>query len=518
MLAPLPFEEPSQLVWIANGGDGALSSGTSTPGSAPLLLRDFRDLSRSFESITGYNAGFDILSHTLEGSGEPERLVGVGVAHDFLDVLGVQPVLGRSFVDAEGVEGASKTAILTHGFWTRQFGADPEIIGTSVSIDSELVEVVGVLPPSFDFASIFTPHAGVDFLEPIPIGEELDYWGNSLALIGRLKSGVTAESAQAELRIIGRNLMEDDPDRWKIEGAVVHGLQRQIAGPFRGAMLLLAAAAGTVMLIVCVNLSNMLLARAPRRKREIAVRRSLGATRGRLVRQLMIESVLLSLGGAVVGLGIVVAVTRMVSGTSSVNIPRLNEVAVDGSALLFTLLVALVAGALVGITPALQVSEGSEAAAMKTATGAWRSGRGRTRLRELLVVSEVALACVLLVFGGLFLRSYQNVLDVELGFQSAETVAWRVAPSRPFENWSGKFAYFDRFVGSVDAIPGVEAVGLTDALPLDRNRGMDFRAKDVVYADGEVPYGNIRIIGPRYLSTMRIALLSGRNFRVDDSR
>ena len=326
MLAPLPFDNPEQLAWVANDRPGqGLSSVTHRSGN----LRDFRELSQSFDGLTGYNAFFDQATYSLVGDGSPEQLMGAEVAHDFLDVLGVKPLYGRNFTAEEGTWGGPEAVVLSHGFWIRRFGGDPGVVGSAISLNETPTEIVGILPPSFDFSSIFTPAVEVDFLRIFAIGDETDRFGNSLSLIGRLRPGVTIQVAQDELDAIVLGLQEADPERWGL-GAAVSGLQAHIAGPFRGALLLLAAAAATVMLIVCVNMSNMLLARSPRRTREIAVRRTLGATRGRLVRQLIIESLFLSMSGAVVGLGIAFATTRFVSGTTGISIPMLRDVAIDG--------------------------------------------------------------------------------------------------------------------------------------------------------------------------------------------
>ena len=283
-------------------------------------------------------------------------------------------------------------------------------------------------------------------------------------------------------------------------------------------MYLLAAAAGAVMLIVCTNLSTLLLARSPKRRRDMAIQSAVGATRHRLVSQLLIESLFLAAGGALVGLLIALGTTRAVAAANGLGIPMLGGASVDGLTLLFTLGLASAAALLLGIVPALKVSGGREAGLINNASRGSSEGRGNTSFREGLIVAEVALACVLLVGAGLLIRSFKNVLDVELGFQADETVAWRIAPSRPFDNPEAKSAYFDQFVRAVEGVPGVEAVGMTDALPLDRDRSLEVRAGDVDYSDGEVPSGNIRIIGPGYLNTMRIALLSGRNFSQEDSR
>jgi predicted permease len=513
ILKPLPFEEPEQLVWIPLSSSGGMSSVTSRTSN----LRDFRNMNESFEGLTGYFAFFEYSSYALVGDGEPERLVGVGVAHDFLDVLGVRPLLGRNFLVEEGAWGARGVAILTHGFWTRRFAADPTIVGRSITLNSQPTEVIGVLPPSFDFASTFTPGSRVDFLLPFPISDETDRWGNTLAMIGRLRPGATVQSAQLDLDGINRRLKEDQPQRWGL-GAVVVGLQEHISGKFRSAMLVLAAAAAAVMLIACANLSNLLLARGPKRQKEMAVRSALGATRHRLVRQLLIESLLLSLCGGVFGVLIAFAATRIVAGTSAFSIPMLHAVGIDAAALWFTLGVSVLAGLLLGVMPALQMSDGREATVIRDASRRTSESRRHTRLREVLVVAEMALACVLVVSGGLLLRSFMSVLDVDLGFQPAGAMAWRVDPSRQLGDAAQATVFYDQLVASVQAIPGIEAVGLTDTMPLGRNRGWGIRAKGVFYEEGEAPTFFPRIVDWRYLEAMRIPLISGRYLNAYDTR
>ena len=513
MVRSLPFPEPERLVWIANsevfGGMSAVTSRTSN-------LRDFRALATSFDGLTGYNAFFQQGNYNLTGEGQPERLVGVDVAHDFLDVLGVQPLHGRNFTLEEGAWDGPQAVILSYGFWTQRFAADPSIVGRSITISDIPRQVVGVLPPSFDFAATFLPTARVDFLRTFAISKETDDHGNTMSFIGRLRPGVTVETAQAELDTVVAALQAADPERWGL-GASVKGLQNQLAGPFRSAMWLLAAAAAAIMLIVCVNLSNLLLAKAPRRAKEMAVRTALGATRGRLLRQLLIESLLLAASGAMIGLTIAAAATRAVAGSTSFMIPLLHTVSVDGSALAFTSVLAIVTGLLVGIVPALQISEGGGVVAMKASSRAISSTKGNKRLREGLVVAEVALACVLLVCGGLLLKSFQRVLDVDLGFQPAGLLAWQLGTSRSFDNLAGASALFDDVVTNVAAIPGVEAVGLTDETPLGRNRTWTMTVPGVVYEEGAEPEVFPHMIDSRYLQTMGIPLVSGRYFTPDDT-
>jgi len=237
MLAPLPFEDPGRLVWVANDQEGTSLSHVTSRSSN---LRDFRLSNRSFTGLTGYNAFFNQSIYTLVGDGEAEQLTGVGVANDFLEVLGVRPLHGRNFTAQEGQWGGPAAIILSHGFWTRRFAGDPGIVGTSITLNDVPREVVGVLPPSFDFSSTFTPAIGVDFLLTFAVSDETDRWGNTMSLVGRLRPDATVASAQADLDGIIDELAAADPNRWGL-GAVVTPLQQHIAAPFRGGLILLGA-------------------------------------------------------------------------------------------------------------------------------------------------------------------------------------------------------------------------------------------------------------------------------------
>ena len=511
MLRPLPFEHPERLVAIRNTGDGGLSTVTSRTSN----LRDFRERARSFEALTAYDAFFEYESYNLVGLGAPERLVGVGVAQDFLDVLGVRPILGRSFRVEEAVWGARPVAMLTYGFWMRRFAGDRDVLGRSMPLDGVPTEIIGVLPPGFDFASTFTPASRVDFLLPFPISDETDRRGNTLAIIGRLAPGATIEQAQAELDAIIAQLQEENPSRWGL-GAVVSGLQDHIAGRFRAPMLLLAAAAALVLLIACANLSNRLLARAWQREQEMAVRSALGASRGRLVGQLLVESMLLAVGGGAAGVLLAFWLASWISATSAVSIPLLRSVSIDASAAMFTLGVTLATGLIVGILPALAVSRRRVAGALIDGGRGASAGKRRTLTREVLVIAEVALACVLLAGSGLLLRSFVRVLDVELGFEPAGVIAWQLAPGRRFEDPAAPMAFWNDLTARVATVPGVTAVGITDTPPLGRNREWGVRAEGVVYEPDQVPLAYPRLIDHQYLQAMRIPLAAGRYFTPDD--
>ncbi len=514
-IAPLPFAEPERLVWIANEAPPELQSSRSDVTSRSGNLRDFRERASSFEGLTGYNAFFEQGAYALTGEGEPERLVGVGVAHDFVDVLGVRPLLGRSFTEAEGAWGAPGTVLLQHGFWVRRFAADPSVVGRTLTLNGAPYVVVGVLPPSFDFASLFAPGKRVDILTPFPISDETDRWGNMISMIGRLRPGVSPGAAQAELDALLAALQEEDPRRWGL-GADLSSLREHVAGPYQPALALLAAAAGTLLLIVCVNVSNLVLARAPGRTRELAVRKALGASRGRLARQLLLETLGISLTGALLGVAIARGTTALVARGSALGIPLLDGVAVDGAALTFAVGVALITGLVVGLAPALQVTEGGEATVLRSGGRGVSASRASRRTRELLVFAEVTLACVLLVAGGLLVRSFRAVLDLDLGFEPAHTVAWQIDPHRDFRTAAEMDAYFVALTDRVGRVPGVEAVGLNDAVPLRNNRTWGFQVVGRTENE-DVRYEFFPHIGDAgYHDAMRIELVAGRFLSTED--
>ena len=513
LLRPLPFAEQERLVWVAGSASGGMSAVTSRTSN----LRDYRTYNQSFEAMTGFNAFFDYGSFNLVGDGPPERLIGVGVAQNFLDVLGVRPMLGRNFTAEESVWQGRRAAILTHGFWTRRYGADPKMVGRSITLNGQPTEIVGVLPRWFDFASTFAPSSHVDFLQPFPISDETDRWGNTLSMIGRLKPGVTLASAQADLDRVNAQLKQADPSRWGLR-AVVSGLRDHIAGGFRAPLIVLAVAAGLVLAVACGNLSNLLLVRAQQRAKEMSVRSALGATRGRLVVQLLTESLILATCGGLLGIALAFWITRWVAGTTAVSIPMLRTVSVDASALGFTLVATVLTGLVVGIAPALQLSQGREWAALNEASRGSSEGRRSGMVREVLVVGEVALAFLLLVGGGLLLRSFVGLLDVNLGFRPDGAVMWQLDAGRDFATPDAQLAYYENLLARVREVPGVDVVGATDTPPLGRNRGWGIRAKGVVYERGQTPGVFPRVVDTDYLRAMRIPLLAGRQFTRDDRR
>jgi putative ABC transport system permease protein len=518
LLRPLPFDEPGRLVWIANGTSENLSSQTVQV----VNLLDLQTQSQSLESVAGFSPFYGVGDIRLTGTGEPERLSGVPVTEDFFRVLGVPPHLGRFFTAEECRWNAPKTVVLSHAFWQQRLGADPGVIGRALTLDGTPATVVGVLPPSFDFAATFTPGSRAELFVPFPLSPETNGRGNTLALIGRLERGVTVSSAHAEASLIGERIesMLDEVHMDARRNAFrpnVSTLRDRVSGRFHEALLVLAAAVGFLMLLVCANLSNLLLARGAARQKEMAVRTALGAGRGRLIRQMLVESTTLLCAGAVLGLALAWGGTSLVARLEGTSIPLLHEVRLDAVALGFASLVTVLTGVAFGLLPALQVSRVAPHRALK------ESSRGSTGnhgwMRRSLVIAEIGLTCMLLTGAGLLVRSLLRVLDVELGFEPGNVIAVRVDPGTTHSTNVQTNAYFDDVLRHVRAVPGVEAAGLTDALPLGHNSGWrtwSTWAKEHVGDQGRVQNPLVRMIDDGYLETMQIPLLAGRGFTSTD--
>jgi predicted permease len=512
LFRPLQFNASDRLVWIANTGT-ELSGVTSRVAN----YQDWQRMNKSMESMAAYFAFFDYGTYTLAGVGEPERLVGVGVSQNFIPFLGVQPAIGRNFSDEECKWNGAPAVILTHGLWERRFGSDPEIAGRTITLNDKPTIVAGVLPATFDFSTVFTPGSRVDMIVPFPITPETDRYGNTLAVVGRLKPNVSVQRAQAEFDVMNDQIRRENPRRWSF-GAKLTPLQDQLTSRFRRGLFVLLCAVGAVLLIACTNLSNLMLARAASRRKEMAIRSALGASRARLVRQMLTESLVLSLFGALAGLGIGYLGIRSLTAIRGVSIPLLHTVKMDGTALLFTLVAALATGFLFGIVPALQTSGSNESESLKDTGRGLSEGRRTAWTRSVLVVSEVALACMLLIGAGLLIRSFIRVLNVDLGFQPEHAASWRIDTGDRYDNKPVELnVFYDRLVRSVEALPGVESAGITDALPLSRDRSWGAPARGVNYPNREVPIAHPRLIDWHYLKTMRIPFIAGRDFTEHDT-
>jgi predicted permease len=512
LLRPLPFHEPERLVWIANHDTSGLSGQTTQVGH----LLDLRERNQSFSDLAAYFAFYGVGDNLLIGRGEPERLSGVPVSGNFFQLLGIQPQLGRLFTAEECKWHGPKAVLLSHGLWARRFGSDPAIVGRTLTINDDPVTVAGVLPASFDLASVFAPGSHFDLYFPFPLTDETNRQGNTMAIIGRLKPGVAIGSAQAELKILAGQIVRAHPERNDFEGKITP-LAEHVSGRVRPALLVLACAVGVVMLIVCANLSNLLLARTASRQKEIAIRTALGAGRRRLIRQMLTEGVALSCCGAVLGVILAAGGTHILAHLEAIGIPLLANVRLDVPVLAFCFMAAVLTGVVFGLAPALQVPANTLHDALKDSTRGSTAGKSRNWIRSALVVSEIAFACVLLVGAGLLVRSFLRVLDVNLGFRPEHAAALRVDPDASYSTQAQQNAYFDEVLRRVRAIPGIAAAGLTDALPLGRNRSWGAPAKGQVYPRGKFPNAFVRVVSDGYLKALGIALIAGRDISERDT-
>jgi len=514
LLRPLPLRDSQQLVRIVEKDPRAGESSKTYTADA---TQDFQQQNRSFQSVSGYFAFTGPDNFKLIGQDQPLPLTGILVAEEFFQTLGVEPALGRLFKAGEFVKKAQPVALLTYPVWKRQFGGDRSIVGRTVDLNNTSVTVIGVLPETFDFGSIFSPGARVDLFTPYIMDDFRDD-GNDLALIGRLKPGVTVGQAQREVdQLLPQLYFEHKhPEYGKGYTGQVTELKEYISGKLRRSLIVLWCAVGLILLIVCVNLSNLLLARAAARSKEFAMRTALGARRGRLVRQSLTESFVLAGAGAMVGLALSYLVISYLAHQGSIALPLLSMVRVDGRALEWTVLVAVSAAILFGAMPGLRMSDGNLQEVLKDSGHGTSSGRKHDRLRSTLVIAEIALACVLLVGAGLLLRSFLHVLDVDLGFEAsaAATISLDDGDGR---DPAKRTAIWQEFVSRSSAIPGVEAAGISDNLPMSRNRSWGIAAKGQLKSSAQdfIPVF-VYIVSPGYLKAMGMRLKEGRDIRWDD--
>jgi predicted permease len=510
VLRPLPFPESDRLVWIANTGTTGLSGQTYRVD----LYEEFARHNRSFQELGAYFAFFGFNSTTLTGRGEAERLIAVPVGPRFFEVLGVQAGSGRLFSETEHHQGAPPAVILTHGLWQRRFGGDPAVVGSALTINGAATTVVGIMPAEFDFSSVFTPGTHVDVFTPADL-DVMRPWGNSLSVVGRLRPGVSLGQARAEFATLWPQLLAQHKDwspRW---GAALSDLKEYVGGKMRRSLLVLWAAVGFVLLIVCANLANLLLARASARSREFAVRIALGAERGRLIRQLLTEGVVLSLIGAALGVPLAYALTAWLTSSDTLSVPLLHYVRVDPAALGAAGGLAIATGLLFATVPALKISgRNPQSTLQEQSRGSIDSAR-QTWVRRTLVVAEIALAAILLVGAGLLGRSFLRLLEVDLGFAPSHAIAARVEFGAETSQ-AEVIALTRELVHRISALPSVEAAGLTDALPLDRNRSWNIWVPGRDYGTDPRPLTFVYVVGPGYFRAMGIPVRSGRDFADTD--
>jgi putative ABC transport system permease protein len=503
LLRALPYPEPVRLVRFCeiNPGRGWLDFAVSAPNFAHW---------RKQQSVCEQLAAYEFNTLNFTGSGEPERVASLGVTANFFSVLGVAPAHGRNFLPEEEQSGRNHVTILSDGLWRRRFGADPNLIGRQIQLSGESYTVVGVAPPRFQFTQ------GTELWAPLTLRTNSS--GHNLSVIGRLKPGVSLAQAQASMDAIARQLEQQYPELntgWGVRMSTFYDwiVPEQI----RRSMLVLFAAVGFVLLISCANVANLLLARASARRLEMSIRAAMGASRWRVMRQLLTESVLLSTLGGLVGSSFAFWCTNLIKASTALNIPRLNETRLDVKALGFTFLIALGAGLIFGLAPAWQASR---LALNETIKEGGRSGGGkRQRLLGALVIAEVALALTLLVGAGLMIRSFMRLQNVPLGFAPNHVLTMRLTlPTTKYGQGAPRVNFFNQLLQRLRATPGVIDASAIYNPPLaggDWAEEVTLEGRDAAPSGTPLP-AEVNAVTPRYFQTMGIPLLAGRDFTEQD--
>jgi putative ABC transport system permease protein len=510
LLRPLEYPEADRLVKI-RGFDK--KNGTIVN----LSPADFLDFRRDAKTTAEVGAnGFVGLFTIGGGQGEPERVGGVNVTSGFFPALGVQPALGRVFRTDDDTPDAETTIILSDGFWRRRFGADPAIVGKSITLNARPATVIGVLPAGYRHLEI-NPERSADIFTPYGFNPaQANRGGHFIRGVARLKDSVTVEQARAEFDAIAARLERHFPVSNTNQGVVVTPLLDSMVSDARPVLALLSAAVGLVLLVACANVANLLLARGTGRLRELALRAAIGADRGRLMRQMLTESVALGLVGAIGGLLLAFWATRALTVLAATGMPRADQIRLDAPALIFALLASLATSVIFGWLPALQLSKQDLNDALKE--GGRQNAAGAARgARELLIVAEVAVSIVLLVGAGLLIRSLWHLQQVDPGFAADKVLAMEVSLPTARYPEGDQMPFYQGLEERVRALPGVTAAGAVNILPLSNNydsRGI--QVEDHPRPDGQGFAPQSRSATPGYFEAMGIPLLAGRTFNAHD--
>ena len=508
LLKPLPYKDAERLVLIlgANLTTGQIFGGSVSP---PDFV-DYRERQQSFERLAA-SASWEA---SLTGGAEPERVKSARVTEGYFETLGVEPIYGRTFTREEEQSGRDQIVVLGNGIWQQRFGGDPNILGQTITLNDRSYTVVGIMPAGFQYPRDVELWVPLVFGTPQTSVRRFHF----LRPVGRLKAGVSLEQAQADFTSIARQLAEQYPDSNREYGAGLVSMSERIIGSMRQPLLILSGAVAFVLLIACANIASLLLARASARQKEIAIRAALGASRARIARQMLTESILLSIFGGALGLLVALWGINALVALSSDNIPRVKEVGIDGRVLGFTLAVSIVTGIIFGLIPAIQASrtdlnetlkEGGRSAA--TAMGQW--------IRRALVVFEVAIALTVLIGAGLMIKSFMKLSEVDPGFKPANVLTMQVAlAAQKYPEPSQRTAFFQQLVHRVESLPGVQAVGTISQLPMSgQQEDTRFTIEGKPAGPDEQSYANSRVASPDYFRALGIPLLKGRYFTDADS-
>jgi predicted permease len=514
LLRPLPYHEPDRLVtiWEEMPQRGMYEIPVSFAN-----LRDWVDQTKTLDQISAYT----FTNLNLSGVGEPARLGAVRSSANLFSLVGAAPLLGRLFLPEEDKEGANRVVILGHALWQSRFGSDSAIIGRSLTLDNQKHTVVGVMPSGFQFPVGFG-YLGKVLNDPIDLyvplaatGKELGRGHYSFFAMGRLKPGITIDQARAEMTTIEGRLEQQYPDTNTGIGIKLVPTQEQTVKAIRPALLVLLGAVAFLLLIACANIANLMLARGASRQKELAIRAALGASRLRVVRLLLSESLMLSLAGGCLGLLLAVWGTNALVALAPDNIPRLNEVGVDARVFGFTLAVSLVTGIVFGLVPALHAAKPDLNEALKEGLrGSMGSASGK-RTRSVLVVVEVALSLVLIIGAGLMIKSFLRLQQMNIGFNPDHVLAVSVSlPSSRYPEDRQQVAFFQEALERLQSLPGIQSAGATTGLPLTLDiHGSDFRIEGHPEPEaGKEMIINTRSVSPGYFGTLGISLIKGRDF------
>jgi predicted permease len=510
LLRPLPYPESSRLIRVFETYDHKSATGSV---SVPNFL-DWRRQVRSFEGLAAYQT----TGMSLQGNDEAERVAALEASANLFQILRAKPLLGRTFTSEEEGPGRGPVVVLSEGLWRRRFGADPTILSRTVSLDGEPRTVIGVMPAGFQFPAGPRP---ADLWVPIAFSpEDTESRGNHfLNVVARLRPGISFERASAEMSSIAATLERQYPDAQAGRGIQLAVLRESVVRDVRTPLLLLLAAVGLLLLIACANIANLHLARAAARKREVAVRSALGATRVRLVRQHLTESLVLALAGAAAGGIVALVAVKVASPLLAPALPLGTGVHLDLSVLAFLLLAAVASGIAFGLLPALQAAPGAERADLAASATRTTAGASHRRLRDALVVAQLALSIVLLVGAGLTLRSFRHLLQTPAGLDARGVLTLRVAiPSDRSEPRELQERLLQPLLEAVRGIPGVASAGLISLLPLDSwGTNGDFWVDGQPQpAPGEAPIAELRVASPDYFKSLGIPVLAGREFAERD--
>ncbi len=512
LLKPLPYQNPDQLVMI---WEEATHLGFPKDTPTPANFLDWRQQSTGFEGM----AATSYRSFNLTGVGEPERLDGRRVSANLFDVLGVKPIVGRTFVPQEDKPG-TKVVLLNESLWQRRFGGDSSVVGRALNLNGEPYTVIGVLPHTVRLP------ASVNWSDQVwvPLAfsseEATNRGAHYLEVLARMKAGVTLPKAQAEMDTIAARLAKQYPDFNARRGAVVRLLHEEIVGDMKSALFILLGAVAFVLLIACANVANLLLARAAVRQKEIALRLALGANRARLIKQLVVESILLSLMGAAVGLGLAYYGLDVLTRFIPKDVAHADTIAIDGKVLLFTLGVAVVTGLIFGLAPAIQASHLNLNETLKEGGRDSNAGVRGKRLRSSLVIAEVATSFILLIGAGLLINSFFHLRNLDPGFRADHLLALNVdLPEVRYPDTQRRSTFFDEVKRRMQTLPGAQSVAVASNLPFTYNGDSTNIAVQGVPDPpiDEWPDVIYRTVGPGYFATMGIPLMRGRDFSDQDT-